>query len=108
MIWFNIVGLASEIAGSIMLLLYIFVSDEEIEEYSNLPIEKSTSNMTTEDSTNPKPVAVIDPDLFKEHRVRYIEYRRKERRNGRIGLALLIFGFVLQLLYIVIMSCNTR
>lgn len=84
------------VVGSIILVKNLFISNDEISELSKLPVAKSTTNLTTKDSLEPKPVAVLDPDALNKYRESFISYRKKERCRGRLGLIFIIVGFLLQ------------
>jgi len=82
----------------VCVLLSVCVSlDKELELLSELPIEQSTSNMTGKITRKNLPVAVTDVEKLVRYRDNYIEARKAERRNGRIGLVLLIVGSLFQL-----------
>jgi hypothetical protein len=48
------------------------------------------------------PVAVTDVAELNKYRDRYIEARKEERKNGRIGLVFLVVGSVFQALGVII------
>jgi len=85
------VGLASTLIGSALLLRSLFISDEEIRKLSELPIRASRRFVGEVEL-----VGFAEGDLESYRRL-YIKKRKQERKNGRIALALLILGFLLQL-----------
>lgn len=91
-------GLVLVAISGYILLKNLFVSDEELNMLSKLPIEPSNSGMTGMTSGKNLPAAVTDPDKLKEYRTLYIKERETERKNGRKGLWLLIFGTALQVI----------
>lgn len=97
-LFFSGAGLVIVAISGCMLLRYLFVSDAELNMLSELPIEPSGTGFTGTTSGKNLPAAITDPDKLNEYRAHYIEGRKKERKNGRIGLMLLICGSALQIL----------
>ena len=93
----SILGLGLEFIAGVILLRSIFITDEEIELLAQLPIAESGTKFTEPGSRVSLPAALIHSTKLKEYRDTYIEARKKERNHGRLGLSLLTFGFVLQL-----------
>lgn len=99
---FSILGLICDAIAGLVLLPKIFITDQELDLLAELPIEPSTSHMTGEVSRATLPVAVTDVGKINEYRKRYIEARREERRNGKIGLGFLVAGSFLQVLGVIL------
>ena len=87
------VGLGLTLIGSCVLLRSLFISDEEIDKLSMLPIQ--TSRTFGHGASGP--FVFSDPGDLHRFRDLYIRKRREERYNGRIALWLLILGFTFQL-----------
>jgi len=92
----SILGLACDAIAGLVLLPRIFVTDKELNFLAELPIEQSTTHMTGAISQANMPVAVTDVEKLNDYRKQYIGARKEERKNGQIGLWLLVVGAVLQ------------
>ena len=92
----SILGLICDAVAGLVLLPKIFITDEELDLLAGLPIEPSTTHLTGEVTRATLPVAVTDVTKLNEYRERYIEARKEERRDGRIGLWFLVAGSFLQ------------
>jgi hypothetical protein len=93
----SILGLILVVVAGVVLLRNIFITDEELNRLAELPIEQSTTNMTGAITHANLPVAVTDVVKLLDYRKSYIEARKIERKNGRIGLWLLVIGSLLQI-----------
>lgn len=91
----NFLGLIASIFASYLLSKNLFISDNEIKQLSELPIEKSSTNLSTGDGIS-KPVALIPPVALDEYRKSIIQRRIGDRTEGKKGFAILIAGFGLQ------------
>jgi len=87
----QIVGLLLTVIGSWILLRGLFITDEEIEDLTTLPISPSKSSF---EKTGP--LATTDPERLKNYRDLFLNKRKEERRKGRFALWLFIGGFALQ------------
>lgn len=87
----QIVGLLLTVRGSWILLRGLFITNEEIDELSNLPVRESKRYVQGGDC-----LAAIDPEELKHYRCLYLKKRKAERRSGKIALRLFIVGFALQ------------
>jgi len=92
----SILGLICDAVAGLVLLPKIFITDEELNLLAGLPIEPSTTHMTGKVTCATLSVAVTDVTKLNEYQGRYIEARKEERRNGRIGLGFLVAGSFLQ------------
>jgi hypothetical protein len=99
---FSILGLVCDAIAGLVLLPKIFITDQELNLVAELPIEPSTSHMTGEVSRATLPVAVTDVTKIDEYRKKYIEARKEERKNGKIGLGFLVAGSFLQVLGVIL------
>jgi len=98
----SILGLICDAIAGLVLLPKIFVTEGELDLLAELPIEQSTSHMTGAVTHVTLPVAVTDVIKLNEYRRRYIDARKEERKNGRIGLGFLVAGSVLQVLGVIL------
>ena len=98
----SILGLICDAIAGLVLLPKIFVTDQELSLLAELPIEPLTSHMTGEVSGAKLSVAGTDVTKMNEYRKKYIEARKEERRDGRIGLGFLVAGSFLQVLGIIL------
>jgi len=73
------VGLIIVAYSGYILLQNLFVSDDELNMLSELPIEPSYSGFTGTSSGKNLPAAITDPDKLNKYRDRYITERKKER-----------------------------
>jgi len=94
----NVIGLSLNLVGAVRLANSIFITDEEINALSELPIDVSSTNLSPVGSNKIYPVAITDAEKLKLFRDRFIDARKKERKKGRQGLYLIIAGFLMQLL----------
>ena len=92
----QIAGLALTVWGSWILLCGIFITDEEIEDLTTLPISPSTSTHEKNSQGQDTPLATTDPERLKNYRSLFLRKRKEERRKGRCALRLFIVGFILQ------------
>ena len=99
---FSILGLICDAIAGLILLPKIFITDQELNLLAELPIEPSTSHGTGEFSRVTLAVAVTDVTRINEYRKKYIEARKQERRNGRVGLGFLVAGSFLQVLRVIL------
>lgn len=93
---FTLLGLEFSIWRSVILVKHLFITNEEIDELSKLPLEPASGNLTGRVSG--KNVAILGSDIeqIEQYREHFIQHRKMERTNGKRGLCLLLFGFVLQ------------
>ena len=95
-----VTGLGLGVWGSVILVRHLFITDEEIEELSRLPVEEANTHISTKPDNKGKQIqmaiALTDPQAIKSYRDRFIENRRSERSNCIRGLWFLVGGFVLQ------------
>lgn len=100
----SIVGLILVLVAGLILLPKIFVTDRELDELSELPLEQSTTHMTGAESHQSLRVAVTDVQKVQAYRERFMEARKEERSKGKLGLYLLVSGSGLQALSVVLTS----
>ena len=91
----SILGLFCVLSAGLVLLPKIFVPDEELNFLDELPIEPSTSHMTSEAGENLS-VVVADVAKLDKYRKSYIGARKEEKRKEKIGLGLFVLGFIFQ------------
>lgn len=70
----------------------MFITDEEIKETEEIPIDTSNTRV----GFPPGNIIVSDPEILKNFRKNYLKARIDQRKNGKFGLMLLIFGFLFQ------------
>ncbi|MFA6554077.1 MAG: hypothetical protein WCS89_01065 [Candidatus Paceibacterota bacterium] len=92
----NLLGLVLNVLGSIILVKYLFISDKEIEDISEIPIEPSTTHFTSATSRKTLSGALTDVEKINRYRGDFIRRRRDERTNGKRGIYLVIVGFIIQ------------
>lgn len=92
-----IVGLFLDLIAAYILLKNVFITDGEIKQLSDLPIEESTSHMTGRESGDTKPIALTDVKELADYKDRFIKERNIEKKRGQTALRILIFGFILQI-----------
>lgn len=92
----TVFGLGLSVWGSVILVRHLFISDKEIEEISEIPIEPSTTNYTSATSRQNLSGAVTDITKINQYKNDFIKRRKSERTNGKRGINLIILGFVLQ------------
>jgi len=90
-------GLALGFFAAWRVLPGIFVSDRELQELSELPLEGSTTNLTSAATGANLAVAVTDLAALRRYRKQYLDARKAERVRGVSGLRLLLAAFALQL-----------
>lgn len=92
----QIAGLALTVWGSGILLRGLFITDEEIEDLTTLPISASTASHERDSHGKDSSLATTDPERLKNYRDLFLSKRKEERRKGRCALRLFIVGFILQ------------
>lgn len=93
---FTFVGLSFNTIGTYILIKPLFLTDEEINQLSELPIEETTSNMTTKSGINSPVLAVPDFSSVKNFKSLVIKERKHARQKGINGLKCIIAGFIIQ------------
>jgi len=101
-VWLSSVGLALGLAAAIVLLINLFITDDEIERLSKLPIGESGTNLTLKGDSQSRPVAIVITEDAHDYARSFVKARTKERFRGRWALGLLIGGFALQFVAIVL------
>ena len=100
----SVLGLVLVMIAGLIVLPKIFITDEELDLLSELPIEQSTTHMTGAESFKNLPIAVTDVSKLLEYRKRFIDARKEERKKGRIGLYTLVAGSFCQVVGVIITS----
>ncbi|MBI5574530.1 MAG: hypothetical protein HY919_08310 [Elusimicrobia bacterium] len=98
----SIIGIIGTLIGALILLPKIFIPKEELELLSKLPVEPSTSHMTSSITHKTLPVTVTDVKVLIEYKELYIKNRKKDTEKGKKGFIFLIGGSLLQILGIII------
>lgn len=93
------------IAG-LILLPKIFISDKELELFAEIPIEESTTNLSSAITNQILSVAVTDPAKIRDYKERYITARKEERRKGKKGLIYLVIGSLFQTIGLILTSIS--
>lgn len=94
------------VAG-LILLPKIFITDKELELFAEIPIEESTTNMSSAITNQTLAVAVTDPVKIKNYKERYIAARKEERQKGKKGLIYLVIGSLFQTVGLILTSINS-
>lgn len=94
------------VAG-LILLPKIFITDKELELFAELPIEESTTNLSSAVTKETLAVALTNPAKIKEYKKRYIASRKEERQKGKKGLIFLVIGSLFQTIGLILTSINS-
>jgi hypothetical protein len=95
----QMLGLSLTLVGSVILLRSLFVTDDEIDKLSALPIHPSSHY-----GHGGHCFAALDPEKLNSYKDLYVKNRREDRRKGRCALRLFVVGFILQLVGSVVVT----
>lgn len=100
----SIIGIIGSLIGALILLPKIFISKEELELLSKLPVEPSTSHMTSAITNKNLPVTVTDVKILIKYKELYIKNRTEGAAKSKKGFIFLISGSLLQILGIILLT----
>jgi hypothetical protein len=97
----TILGIICILIGALILLPNIFIPKEELELLSKLPVEPSTTHLTSSLTQETLPVAVTDVVILHKYKDLYIQNRKTESRKRKKGFIYLIAGSILQIIGVI-------
>lgn len=89
----TLIGLISNVLGTGFLIKPLFLTDEEINQLSKLPIVETTTNLTGKVGDRSVPIAGIEKESFERFKKTVIKERIEARKMGKFGLYFILFYF---------------